>query len=31
MADTYTGDCKICGDETDLIESMCLECSTKTD
>ena len=28
MGDTYTGDCKICGEETDLILGECEECSS---
>jgi len=27
MADTYSGTCKRCGEETDVIYSLCLECS----
>jgi len=29
MGDTYTGECKICGLETDLILGMCEECAEK--
>lgn len=25
--DTYIGECKICGTETDLIQGYCLECN----
>ena len=28
MADTYTGECKICGEETDLILGECEECAS---
>ena len=31
MADTYTGECKICGEETDLIMGVCLECALKNE
>ena len=27
MGDTYTGECKICGVETDLIMGVCQDCS----
>ena len=30
MGDTYTGNCKICGEETDLIQGKCQECSLKS-
>lgn len=26
MSDTYSGDCRICGDYTDLIEDVCMDC-----
>ena len=26
MSDTYTGECKVCGEETDLIEGICGNC-----
>ena len=28
MGDTYTGECKICGEETDLILGECEECAS---
>ncbi len=31
MGDTYTGECKECGTETDLILGICEECSLKED
>ncbi|HDY68610.1 MAG TPA: hypothetical protein ENH85_12585 [Candidatus Scalindua sp.] len=29
MADTYLGECKECGTETDLINGICMDCSSK--
>lgn len=26
MSDTYLGECRICGDDTDLINGICQEC-----
>ena len=31
MGDTYTGECKICGVETDLIMGVCQDCSLKAE
>lgn len=31
MGDTYTGECKKCGLETDLIMGFCFECSLNSD
>ena len=30
MGDTYTGECKECGTETDLINGLCEECANKS-
>jgi len=27
MADTYEGECRICGEDTDLIDGICQECT----
>ena len=29
MSDTYTGECKYCKRETDVIESVCFQCVTE--
>lgn len=26
MSDTYLGECRICGEDTDLMNGICLEC-----
>jgi len=31
MSDTYTGECRICGDETDLISGKCEDCALKSE
>ncbi len=30
MGDTYTGECKECGTETDLINGLCEDCTNKS-